>query len=106
MLRKILIGLGVLIALLQFPGFPGVIVRWGSLAALLAIICLLAWSKRGKVEHGNEEKKNKTASTQVLSVENVVAERKVTLNRPPMSTPETDTRKRKLNANTLLGGSS
>ncbi len=47
MLRRTLVGLGIFIVLLQFPGFPHDIIRWLSMLSGLAIIFLLVISKGG-----------------------------------------------------------
>ena len=49
MQRKIFIGLALLVAILQFPGFPQDIVRWVSLTAALLIVFLLTVYKNGKI---------------------------------------------------------
>ncbi|OGZ04879.1 MAG: hypothetical protein A3C93_03435 [Candidatus Lloydbacteria bacterium RIFCSPHIGHO2_02_FULL_54_17] len=46
MLRRTLAGLGIFIALLQFPGFPHDIIRLLSMLSGLAVVFLLIVSRR------------------------------------------------------------
>lgn len=50
MLRKILIGLGVFIAILQFPGFPHDVIRWFTMLAGLVIVFLLTIPNKARPE--------------------------------------------------------
>jgi len=63
MLRKITIWLVILIILLQFPGFPYEVTRWGSLASGFIIVILLAVSKRGKMGNASTNGWNETPRT-------------------------------------------